>query len=74
MRKCGLSATELSLSFILSVAGISTVIPGIKTPVQAIANTRGLVRLEEADVQFLLDCYENVFSGLVDKMARAEGL
>ena len=69
----GMSATELSLSFILSVAGVSTVIPGIKTPAQAIANTRGLMRLEEADVQSLLNLYEQSFAGLVDKMAKAEG-
>lgn len=49
--KYNCTKTELAMSFILSHKEISTVIPGIRTPEQAIQNTTGLFQLtlEELD-------------------------
>ncbi|HUM65967.1 MAG TPA: aldo/keto reductase, partial [Chitinophagaceae bacterium] len=46
--KYGINKTSLALSYILSYAEVSTVIPGIRTSAHVIQNTR-LVQLEEAD-------------------------
>lgn len=51
--KEGLSQTSLALSFILSFAEISTVIPGIRTPEQVQANTENLRLLNNEDKAFL---------------------
>ena len=51
--KEGLSQTSLALSFILSFAEISTVIPGIRTPEQVQANTENLRLLDNEDKVFL---------------------
>jgi aryl-alcohol dehydrogenase-like predicted oxidoreductase len=42
--------TELALSYILSYSSISTIIPGIRTPGQAISNTTGLFKLQSEDI------------------------
>ncbi len=47
--KYGINKTSLALSYILSYAEVSTVIPGIRTSAHVIQNTSGLVQLEEAD-------------------------
>ncbi len=47
--KEGLSKGSLALSYILSFAEISTVIPGIRTAEQVQANTEGIKRLNEED-------------------------
>ena len=46
--------TALALSFILSMPGISTVIPGIRTPIHVQQNTSGLKKLAETEMNFLL--------------------
>lgn len=51
--KYEINKTQLALSFILSFQEVSTVIPGIRTPEQAVKNTQGLVKLEEADREFI---------------------
>ena len=51
--KYNLTKTELALSFILSHPKVSTVIPGIRTAEQAEKNTRGLIRLEDEDLQLI---------------------
>jgi aryl-alcohol dehydrogenase-like predicted oxidoreductase len=48
-RKYNCTKTQIALSYILSYEEVSVVIPGIRTPEQALSNTRGLIRLEEAD-------------------------
>ncbi len=70
--KCHLSPTQLSLSFVLSFPEISTVIPGIKTPEQAIANTSGLVELDEDSQKLLRELYEPKFDALLKLMEAQE--
>ncbi len=70
--KSHLSPTQLSLSFVLSFPEISTVIPGIKTPEQVVANTSGLVELDEDSQRFLSDLYEKKFDGLIELMEAQE--
>lgn len=48
-----MSKTSLALNYILSFAGISTVIPGIRTAEQVQANTAGLAPLSDEDKSFL---------------------
>ncbi|MEO6405095.1 MAG: aldo/keto reductase [Ferruginibacter sp.] len=66
--KYSISKTSLALSFILSVDGVSTVIPGIRTAYQAKENTRGIVQLEKVDVDFLLSLYESDWKQIVEMM------
>ena len=66
--KCNLSPTQLSLSFVLGFPGISTVIPGIKTPEQAVANTSGLVELDQDSQKLLRELYEQRFDALLKLM------
>lgn len=60
--------TSLAMSYILSQPDVSTVIPGIKTPAQAVANVSGIVQLEEEDLEFLRKLFENQFDELVSRM------
>lgn len=66
--KYGLSKTELSMSFILSFAEVSTVIPGIKTPEQAEKNTRGIVQLDKEDRDFIVSLFELRFRAVLQQM------
>lgn len=50
-----LTETQLALSFILSFAEISTVIPGIRTPAHVQQNTAGLKPLQQHNRAFLED-------------------
>ena len=52
--KIKIDKTALALSFILSFPEISTVIPGIRTPIHVQQNTTGLEKLAQADINFLL--------------------
>ena len=63
----GVNKTALALSFILSVPGVSTVIPGIKTPEQASLNCRGIVNLTDDQMNLLYEKYNNHFSAMIDK-------
>ncbi|MCJ7552388.1 MAG: aldo/keto reductase [Ignavibacteriaceae bacterium] len=67
--KYKISKTSFALSFILSVQGVSTVIPGIKTPQQAELNTKDIVKIEKNDLNYLHKLFEEKFDSLVDKMA-----
>ncbi|HEX2608840.1 MAG TPA: aldo/keto reductase [Flavisolibacter sp.] len=49
--KYGFSKTQLALSYILSYAEVSTIIPGIRTSEQVQWNTAGLKQLDPADVR-----------------------
>lgn len=66
--KYGISKTSLALSFVLNHSGVSTVIPGIKTPEQAEMNTQQLVKIAEDDMKVLYQLFEKKFNSLVDKM------
>lgn len=63
-----ISKTSFALSFILSTDGLSTVIPGIKTPEQAQQNTMDIVRIDDDDMKYLHQLFEDRFDKLVDKM------
>jgi aryl-alcohol dehydrogenase-like predicted oxidoreductase len=52
-KKYNCTKTQLAMSFVLAYPGVSTVIPGIRTPVQAIDNSSGLVKISEADVKMI---------------------
>ena len=65
-----ISKTSLSLSFILGFSEISTIIPGIKTPEQAILNTSGLKSLSNEDFNFIQDIYKEKLYKLVDMMEK----
>ena len=66
--KYGISKTSFSLSYILSYAEVSTVIPGIKTPEQAELNTGDIVKLQASDQQLIAEAYEDSLHHLVDLM------
>lgn len=66
--KYGISKTSLALSFILNHSGVSTVIPGIKTPEQAEMNTQQLIKINAQDMNFLHNLFEEKFDKLVNKM------
>lgn len=66
--KYKISKTSFALSFILSVNGVSTVIPGIKTPEQAELNTKDIIKIDDEDMKFLHRLFDERFNKLVDKM------
>lgn len=66
--KYNIAKTSLSMSYILSYPQVSAVIPGIKTPAQAEANTTDIIRLEETDMKKLESVYNNKFSSIVSDM------
>lgn len=63
--------TGLALSFILGFPEVSTIIPGIKTPDQAISNTSNLVQLEPADQAFLKNLFTERFESLMPVLQQA---
>ncbi|MEX2514175.1 MAG: aldo/keto reductase [Cyclobacteriaceae bacterium] len=63
--KYGISNSQLALSFILGFKGVSTVIPGIRTPEQAIQNTLKTVKLTQEDQAFLQSQYLPHFKALI---------
>jgi aryl-alcohol dehydrogenase-like predicted oxidoreductase len=52
-KKYHCTKTQLAMSYVLAYNGVSTVIPGIRTPQQAIDNTAGLVKINGADVAII---------------------
>lgn len=71
--KYGVDATTLSLSFVLSSPGVSTVIPGIKTPEQAAMNARSVIALKDDDMRYLHDLYASDLEELLAFMRVQEG-
>lgn len=67
--KYNVDKTTFALSFIMNNQGVSTVIPGIKTPEQAIKNTQPLIKISGDDLKFLHDLYNIKFDELVSKMS-----
>jgi aryl-alcohol dehydrogenase-like predicted oxidoreductase len=72
-QKLGITNTELSLSFILGLLNVSTVIPGIKTPEQAILNTTNIKRLKKGTQELLLRLYDTTLFELLQMMEEQEG-
>ena len=68
VEKYKVDKTTFALSFILNHAGVSTVIPGIKTPQQAEKNTKPLITISEDDMNLLHQLFDAKFNNLVDKM------
>ena len=66
----GLSKTSLSLSFCASSPGVSTIIPGIKTPRQAEENTENVVQLSKGDLLALQELYSTRLHDIVEMMER----
>lgn len=66
--KYQISKTELAMSFVLSFEGVSTVIPGIKTPEQATLNTKGIIKISDEDRDKIVDLYYPKFRDLLMKM------
>lgn len=64
----GISKAQLALSYCHSVPGISTIIPGIKTPEQAIDNSTNINRLPGEVTELLQSLYDERFSALVEKL------
>ena len=60
----------LALSFILSFPEVSVVIPGIRTPEQVVGNTAHLVKLEEADTQYLASLYKESWQPVMQLMEK----
>jgi aryl-alcohol dehydrogenase-like predicted oxidoreductase len=54
-RKYGMTKTQFALSYVLSYPGVSTIIPGIRTPEHVVQNTTGLARLDDADMKMIED-------------------
>ncbi|HMK24744.1 MAG TPA: aldo/keto reductase [Chitinophagaceae bacterium] len=52
-KKYNCTKTQLALSYILSYPEVSTVIPGIRTAAQAESNTSGMIKLDQADIDFI---------------------
>ena len=50
-KKYSMTKTQLALSYVLSYPGVSTIIPGIRTPEHVMQNTTGLTRLDDADMK-----------------------
>lgn len=67
--KYNVDKTIFALSFIMNHQGVSTVIPGIKTPEQAIKNTKPLIKISDDDLNFLHELFNKKFDELVSKMS-----
>jgi aryl-alcohol dehydrogenase-like predicted oxidoreductase len=52
-KKYNCTKTQLAMSYVLAYAQVSTVIPGIRMPAQAIDNTEELVKISEADIKMI---------------------
>lgn len=67
-KKYNVDKTTFALSFIMNHAGVSTVIPGIKTPEQAEKNTQPLINISKEDFERLHQLFDERFNELVDNM------
>lgn len=66
----GVSKSSLCLSYCASIAGVSTIIPGIKTPAQAEENTKDIISLGNQDLQFIAALYREKLSKITDMMEK----
>jgi aryl-alcohol dehydrogenase-like predicted oxidoreductase len=65
----GISKTTLAMSFCAAHAGVSTVIPGIKTPTQAEMNSV-VVPLNSSEVNMIRNAYKEYFTAVVMMMEK----
>ncbi len=68
--KYKISKTSFSLRFVLALHEVSTVIPGIKTPEQAVMNTTDLVKILEDDFESLREVYKEKLFKVVEMMQK----
>lgn len=66
----GISQASLALSFVAGYPGISTVIPGIRTPEQAEMNARAVIGLAPEDMALLKAHYETRWKILMDYLEK----
>jgi len=67
-QKYDIGLDSFALSFIMSHPEISTVIPGIKTPQQAEANSKNIIKLQQQDLDELHNLYDESFEDLLQFM------
>lgn len=67
--KYNVDKVTFALSFIMNHKGVSTVIPGIRTPEQAVKNTQPLINISEEDLETLHQLFTKKFDELVSKMS-----
>jgi aryl-alcohol dehydrogenase-like predicted oxidoreductase len=70
--KYHVNRTQLAISYILSYAEVSTVIPGIRTPQHVKDNTTGLIKLDAKDIQMIEEYGKNELAELL-KLIQAQG-
>lgn len=67
--KYNVDKVTFALRFIMNHKGVSTVIPGIRTPEQAVKNTQPLINISEEDLETLHQLFTQKFDELVSKMS-----
>ena len=65
-KKYSMTNTQLALSYVLSYPEISTIIPGIRTPEHVAGNTKGLIRLDDADLEMIEDLGKTSFVSVME--------
>jgi aryl-alcohol dehydrogenase-like predicted oxidoreductase len=65
-KKYNVTKTQLALSYILSYPGVSTIIPGIRTPEHVMQNSTGLITLDESDLQMIEDLGKKNFAPVME--------
>ena len=65
------SKTGFSLGFLTSYPGVSTVIPGIKTPLQAVQNTDELIKMPLETLEKVKGLYKSDFARVMEMMEQA---
>jgi len=65
-KKSSMTNTQLALSYVLSYPEVSTIIPGIRTPEHVTGNTKGLIRLDDADLEMIEDLGKTSFVSVME--------
>ena len=65
-KKYSMTNTQLALSYVLSYPEVSTIIPGIRTPEHVAGNTKGLIRLDDADLEMIEDLGKTSFVSVME--------
>ncbi len=66
----GLNAVALAMSFILSAKEVSTVIPGIRTPLHVEQNTSGIKILQQENFEYLLSLSDADWISVMELMEK----
>jgi aryl-alcohol dehydrogenase-like predicted oxidoreductase len=68
--KYHISKTQLAMSYVLSYKEVATVIPGIRTKEQVVANTNGIVALDREDVKWIESYGSTTLAALMQTIER----